>query len=98
MKQRKLENSICRQIQDLHANFWHKREKEAQRLFAKLHTPSLLQGFVIELIFALPCVYMLQFLRYWLIFKFPYLAMKSGICRNVPKLHMYSRSTTGSRN
>ncbi len=46
----KLEKRICRQIQDLHANFLHKREKEAQRLFAKLHiTRSLLQGVEIEL-------------------------------------------------
>ena len=63
-----LENRICRQIQDLHVTLWHKREKEAQRLFAKLHIPSLLQGVEIELIFALPCVYGPQFLRYWLIF------------------------------
>ncbi len=64
----KLENRICRQIQDLHANFWHKREKEAQRLFVKLHIPSLLQGVESELIFALSGVYGLQFLRCWLIF------------------------------
>ncbi len=40
--QEELENRVCRQIQDLHANFWHKRKKEAQRLFAKLHIPFLL--------------------------------------------------------
>ncbi len=63
-----LENGICRQIQDLHANFWHTREKEAQRLFAKLHIQSLLQGVEIQVIFALPCVHQPQFRRYWLIF------------------------------
>ena len=55
----KLENRICRQIQDLHANFWHKREKEAQR--SQNCTYPLLQGVEIELIFALPCVYGQQF-------------------------------------
>ncbi len=64
----KLENRICRQIQDLRANFWPKREKEAQRFFAKLYIPSLLQGIEIKLVFALPCVHGSQFLRYWLIF------------------------------
>ena len=31
-------------------------------------------------------------------FKFPYSGMKSGICRNVSKFHMYSLSTTEGRN
>ncbi len=40
-----LENRICRQIQDLHANVWHKREKEAQRLFTKLRITLYSRGF-----------------------------------------------------
>ena len=43
-KKVKLGSRIWRQIQDMHAIFWHKTETEAQSLFAKLHIPSLLQG------------------------------------------------------
>ncbi len=50
----KLENRMCRQIQDLRASFWHKTEKEAQRLFAKFHMNSLFSSRgQLELIFAL---------------------------------------------
>ncbi len=45
----------------------------------KLHIPSLLQGFEIELIFALPCMCGTQFEILADFFKFPYLGMKCGI-------------------
>ena len=81
--------------QNLQANsrsacqFWHKREKEAERLFAKLGIPSLLQGVEIKLIFALLCTMCLwtavsEILADFF-FKFPYLGMKSRNWRNVPK-------------
>ncbi len=57
----KLEDRICRQIQDLHASFGTKERRKhtgCSQLF-------LLQGVEIELIFALPCVYGPQFLRYF---------------------------------
>ena len=48
--------------------------------------------------FSLFSLYGQQFLRYWPIFKLPYLGMKLGHWPKFQKLHIYPLSTPGSRN
>ncbi len=93
-----LENRICRQIQDVHVRqFWHKREKEAQRLFVKLNIHSL---------FFFPGGRNLPYFRSTgsgfrdtrRFSKLPYLGMKLGHWKKFLKLHTHSLSATRGGN
>ena len=88
----KLENRICRKIQDLHASFVIKERRQHRGHFAKLYIPvqSLYpQGSKLSLF----SLYGQRFPRYWQFSKLPYLGMKLFHWQKFQKLHIYSLST-----
>ncbi len=93
--QPKLENRICRQIQDLHASFWHQGEKELQRPFAKLHI--LVHSFYLKgLKLSFFSLYGQPFLRYRPIFKIGIFGHETWPLEKVPEVaHTLSFYPTG---
>ncbi len=87
----KIENRICRQIQDLHASFWHKREKVVCEIVQYTGTLFLPQGVEIELFFPSTGSHFQDIGRFS---KLPYLAIKLSHWPKFQKLHIHSLSTS----
>ena len=98
-KKNKVDNRICSQIIGYACQFWYKGQKEAKRLFTKLHKHSL------------HCL-STPWVRNWGYFcstgshfrdmgrfsKLPYFSIKLGNCQKFQTLHIYSFSTSWGQN
>ncbi len=97
-----LENRICRQIQDLHANFWYKREKEARTEVVKLHIGQevayVLSFYPRVLKLSLFQLYGQPFSRYGLILKIAIFGHETWNLKKVPEVAYGPFSTPRGRN